>query len=137
MPLFSTLKFLNYEISIIFVCRFELATPPSTPLAGNHSYEDMDWRIIVFIDRAAQINTVLLYLGLSIAQKQPPGGVVQKNFTKSTEKHTCQSFFSLNLKVYLQLCGKSVLYSRFIVNLLKSLRAAFQYTCEWLFQFTY
>ena len=32
MPFFITLKFLNYEISIIFVCRSESATPPSTLL---------------------------------------------------------------------------------------------------------
>ena len=33
MPFFSTLKFLNYEISIFFICRFESATPPSTILS--------------------------------------------------------------------------------------------------------
>ena len=29
MPFFSTLKFLNYEISIFFVCCFELPSPPA------------------------------------------------------------------------------------------------------------
>ena len=45
MSFFSTLHFLNYEILIVFVCRFESATPPSIlhklqpsneTIQGNH-----------------------------------------------------------------------------------------------------
>ena len=36
---FSTLKFLNYEILIFFVCRFESVPPPSTLLTGWNEVE--------------------------------------------------------------------------------------------------
>ena len=46
MPFFGTLKFLNYEISIFFVCGFESATPPYTLLTGSLEWFDSDEKVL-------------------------------------------------------------------------------------------